>query len=159
MDLLRDLTVADAALLEHATVENVNWQREHVTLADVLASPELAHYARFDLERGDFGVVAERDGEPIGVAWALFMPADDPGYGFVSDGVPELALWVSNGRRRQGIGRRLLRGLQEAAVARGLPELSLSVEDGNPARDLYESEGFIDVPGRTADGVMLWRAG
>jgi hypothetical protein len=30
------------------------------------------------------------------------------------------------------------------------------VEAGNYARKLYRAEGFIDVPGREADGVMVW---
>ncbi len=61
--------------------------------------------------------------------------------------------------RGAGVGRRLLRASKDAAAARGLAALSLSVEDGNHARHLYESEGFADVPGREADGVMLWRTG
>lgn len=158
MERTRPLTPADGPLLERATLQNVNWEREQVTLAEVRAAHELAHYTWYHAERGDFGLVAERDGDPIGVAWALFLPADDPGYGFVGDGVPEVALWVRSDARRHGVGRRLLRGLQEGAIARGLNALSLSVEDGNPARRLYESEGFVDVPGREADGVMLWQA-
>ncbi|NLI19144.1 MAG: GNAT family N-acetyltransferase [Actinomycetales bacterium] len=158
MDQIRALTPADAALLERATVENVNWEREQVTLADVRAARELAHYTWFSPDRGDFGVVVERDGEAAGVAWALFLPPDDPGYGFVADDVPEVALWVRSDARRQGLGRRLLRALKDAALARGVTRVSLSVEDGNNARHLYESEGFVDVAGREGDGVMVWQA-
>lgn len=158
-EILRPVTTADGELLERATVENVNWEREQVTLDQVRAAPELAHYTQFLPERGDFGFVAERDGEPVGVAWALFLPVEDPGYGFVDDGVPELALWVRADVRGHGLGRCLLRALRDAAAARSLAALSLSVEDGNHARHLYESEGFVDVPGREADGVMLWRSG
>ncbi|NCD20711.1 MAG: GNAT family N-acetyltransferase, partial [Actinobacteria bacterium] len=125
----------------------------------VRASPELAHYTQFLPERGDFGLVAEDGAGPAGVAWAISLPADDPGYGFIDDAVPELALWVRADVRGRGIGRRLLRALKDTAAARGLAALSLSVEDGNHARHLYESEGFADVPGREADGVMLWRRG
>lgn len=157
---IRPLTTADGELLERATLENVNWEREQVTLTQVRAAPELAHYTRFLPQRGDFGLVAEdAAGEPAGVAWAIFLPADDPGYGFVDDGVPELALWVRADVRGRGVGRRLMRALKDTAAARGLAALSLSVEDGNHARHLYESEGFVDVQGREADGVMLWRAG
>ncbi len=156
---LRSLTAEDGDLLERATLENVNWEREQVTLDQVRAAPELAHYTQFVPGRGDFGVVAERDGEPVGVAWAIFLPADDPGYGFIDDAVPELALWVRADVRGRGVGRRLLRALKDTAAERGLAALSLSVEDGNHARHLYESEGFADVPGREADGVMLWRTG
>lgn len=155
---IREATGSEGALLELATVGNVNWAVTQVTLAEVRSTPELAHYTWFRPERGDFGLVAERGGEAIGVAWALFLPSDDPGYGFVEDSVPELALWVRSDARRQGVGRRLLRALMAEASARRLTALSMSVEDGNHARRLYESEGFVDVPGREADGVMLWRA-
>jgi GNAT superfamily N-acetyltransferase len=45
----------------------------------------------------------------VGVTWALFLDGDDPGYGFVADGVPELSLSVWSGYRGQGVGGELLR--------------------------------------------------
>ena len=62
-------------------------------------------------------------------------------------------------RRGAGHGSRLLRRLLAESAARGHNRVSLSVEDGNRARDLYESEGFLAVPGRECDGVMVWKAG
>jgi hypothetical protein len=34
--------------------------------------------------------------------------------------------------------------------------MSLSVEAGNFAKHLYETEGFRDVRGREHDGVLIW---
>ena len=70
------------------------------------------------------------------------------GYGFVAEDVPELAIAVIASRRHEGIGRRLLVDLIEASVAQGYAALSLSVNDGNPARGLYESVGFQPVETR-----------
>lgn len=153
----RPLTVTDAALLERATLDNVNWQEERFTLDDVRLRPELAHYTRLVPERGDFGVVLELDGRPAGLAWALLLPRDDPGYGYVDEHTPELSLWVRREHRGLGLGRRLLRLLLEEAARRRLAAVTLSVEEGNTAaRHLYAQEGFTAVPGREADGVMVW---
>ena len=88
------------------------------------------------------------------MAWALKLPADDPGFGFVSEEIPELSLWVRPDRRNQGIGRLLLRSMADETRRRGVAGLSLSVETGNHARRLYVAEGYIDQP---EAGVMLWR--
>jgi ribosomal-protein-alanine N-acetyltransferase len=49
-------------------------------------------------------------------------------------------------RRREGVGRRLLRELVALARERGLRMLTLEVRDGNEAaRELYRREGFVEV--------------
>lgn len=101
---MRALSSDEMALLEQATLGNVNWCGERFTLADVGERPEFAHYMRIVPERGDFGVVAEQDGKVLGVAWAVFLPSSDPGYGFVDEHTPEVSLWVDGNARRQGLG-------------------------------------------------------
>jgi GNAT superfamily N-acetyltransferase len=64
----------------------------------------------------------------------------------------------SRSRRREGIGRRLLVGLVEASVAQGHPALSLSVNDDNPARGLYESVGFQPVEHHGSSWTMIRHA-
>ncbi len=90
---------------------------------------------------GDAGVVAEEDGVPVGAAWYRFLPAADPGYGYV-EGVPELTLAVAAGARGRGVAGELIRRLLDRARADGLPGVSLSVEPDNPARRIYERLGF-----------------
>ena len=150
----RPLTVDDGELLRTATLANVNWTGEQrLTSRDVDETPELRHYCGFRPERGDLGLVAEVEGRVVGVVWALFLDSDDPGYGFVADGVPELGLCVWPGHRGRGIGGGLLRRALEEARRRGLPRLGLSVEAGNPSVHLHRSVGFSPVPG-AADGTM-----
>ena len=68
-----------------------------------------------------------------------------------------MSLWVRNDWRGRGLGRALLRQAQDDARVRRVPRMSLSVEADNYAKELYLAEGFVDVPGREADGVMAWR--
>lgn len=152
----RHLTPADEELLRIATLGNVNWAEERFTMSDVVDRPEFAHYARLDVARGDVGFAAERNGRTIGAVWAVFLPSEDAGYGFVDVRFPELSLWIHDDERGQGVGRSLLRLLKSEARRRGFSGMSLSVEVGNFAKHLYETEGFGDVDGRAHDGVMIW---
>lgn len=151
---MRPLAEDDAALLERATLGNVNWPGPRFTARDVRERPDLARYTRLIPGRGDLGVVAEEGAETVGVAWLCVFSADDPGYGFVAPGVPELSIWVSAAHRRWGLGTTLLRAVHGRARTRGMTRISLSVETGNPARRLYVREGYVVVPGAAA-GVML----
>lgn len=153
---MRPLTQADGRLLARATLGNLNWQEQRFSEQDVANVSEFRHYTELHPQRGDFGFVEERAGEAIGVAWAQFLPAADPGYGYLDESIPEISLWVREDLRGQGLGRRLLRSLKGAASDRGIARLSLSVEAGNYAKRLYAAEGFTEVAGREQDGVMVW---
>jgi ribosomal protein S18 acetylase RimI-like enzyme len=106
---------------------------------------------------GDVAVIAHETGNRVGAAWLRLFRASEPGYGFVDEQTPELSIAVVPSRRRHGQGQELLDGLLEAARAAGHQQVSLSVEDGSPAVDFYERNGFERV--RDAEGgvVMLKR--
>lgn len=152
----RHLTGADEQVLRTATLGNINWAEERFTMRDVVDHPEFAHYTHLDLVRGDFGFAAEQNGRTVGAVWAVFLPAEDAGYGFVDPHTPEVSLWIHAEERGHGLGRRLMRLLKEEAHRRDIRAMSLSVEAGNFAKHLYGSEGFCDVWGREQDGVMIW---
>ena len=147
----------DAGLVEEALLGAVNWDadRPPLTRERMLRDPQLAHYLVDFTDDRAFGIVAEVDGEPIGLAWAIRFTADDPGHGFVSPEAPEIGLWVHEEHRRQGHGRTLLGSLVAEARRRGLPGLSLSVESFNPAVALYAEAGFRTVGGAGAAETML----
>lgn len=153
---MRPLHGQDEPILTRATLGNMNWCGERFTERDVTTRPEFRHYTQLELARGDFGFVAEQDSEVRGVVWAQFLPAADPGYGFLDEATPEASLWVRDDSRSEGVGRQLLRRLQQEALTRGVARLSLSVEADNHAERLYASEGFTPVAGREQDGVMVW---
>ena len=94
---------------------------------------------------GDTAVIALQNGFPVGAAWFRLFSAAEPGYGFVDESTPELAIAVVPSKRGHGIGDELLQELISKAKAGAYDRLSLSVEPGNPARKLYERHGFAVV--------------
>lgn len=110
----------------------------------ILDQPDIRHYfAGFGSRPGDLGSVAVVDGVDVGAAWVRVFPPDDPGYGWVDVGVPEVTIAVDATCRDRGIGRALLAEVRRAASAAGYERIGLSVDPGSPAVRLYESVGFV----------------
>ncbi|RVW00816.1 GNAT family N-acetyltransferase [Rhodococcus xishaensis] len=151
----RELRSGDEAILLEATLINLNWNEARFSERDVLSKPEFAHYATVVPERGDFGIVALDRTCWVGVVWIVFLPSEHPGYGFVKPQVGELSVCVQETARGAGLGRELMNDAISIARSRGQGGVSLSVEDGNPARNLYESLGFVDAGGDTLPGTMV----
>ena len=124
---------------------------------EVLADPRYAMYLEGWPREGDCGLIAEGDG-PVGAAWYRTFTDATHGYGFVAEDIPELAIAVVASRRREGVGRRILGALIEVSIARGWSALSLSVREDNPARGLYESEGFVVVEQHGSSWTMVRHA-
>lgn len=154
---IRPLTATDRPLLREATLANLNWSGPRFGFGDIDASPELSHYYTGFPGDGDFEFAALVDGAEAGVGWAVLLPASDPGYGFVDAETPELSLTTFEPYRGRGVGTALLDALVQEARRRGLPALSLSVEDANPARRLYERAGFEAVGRNGGSDTMLLR--
>jgi ribosomal protein S18 acetylase RimI-like enzyme len=95
---------------------------------------------------GDTAVIAINDGFPVGAAWYRLFSAKQPGYGFVDERTPELAIAVVPNARGMGAGGALLEALLARARADGHPAISLSVDKFNDgAIRLYERHGFERV--------------
>jgi GNAT superfamily N-acetyltransferase len=123
----------------------------------VLADARYLMYLAGWPRRGDHGLVAEQD-VPLGAAWYRIYTEAIHGHGFVAPDIPELSIAVIASRRHEGIGRRLLVDLVDSSVARGHPAISLSVNDGNPARRLYESVGFVYLRHHGSTWTMIRHA-
>ncbi len=150
-------------LIEPFLAQAVNWSmdRPDLSVADVMGRPELARYVSAWGQEGDLAIGAfpeptEEDAAPelVGVAW-LRMLSDSPGYGWVSDDIPELSIAVAPDHQGQGIGRALLTAIISAARFRGDSGISLAVEDGNGSVHLYDELGFRSIGTERNSTVML----
>jgi ribosomal protein S18 acetylase RimI-like enzyme len=158
---VRAATADDTAILAAAALEAMNWDGSPRFTQDELATnPNISRYLDGWPQIGDFGVVAETaDGTPIGGAWCRNLTADNAGYGFVAEDIPELTIGVLPQFRGNGAGTALLAGLLAAGRSRGLSAISLSVEDGNRARALYERMGFAKVGRNGGSDTLLLKLG
>jgi GNAT superfamily N-acetyltransferase len=112
----------------------------------------VSRYVRGWGRPGDTALIALENGFPVGAAWFRLFAAAEPGYGFVDESTPELAIAVVPSKRGHGVGDDLLSALIQKAQSAGYGRLSLSVEPGNPARKLYERHGFAIVD----EGEEAW---
>lgn len=88
--------------------------------------------------RSSEALIAELDGEPVGMA--LFHPRFS-----TWTGTPTLFLediFVREAARSHGIGRRLMARLAAIALERGWARIDFHVLDWNPARGFYQKLGF-----------------
>jgi len=105
---------------------------------------------------GDTALIAVEDAFPVGAAWYRLFRRDQPGYGFVDEETPELAVAVVPSRRGRGIGDALVTALAERARSEGHRALSLSVPPDDQALGLfYEKHGFARVHEDGGDSVTM----
>lgn len=154
--LLREAGPGDIEAVRWALYTAVAWspERDLPPPEVTVEHPELARYHRDWGRPGDLGVVAERNGEVVGVALCRLFTEADHGHGYVDPETPELAVAVVEELRGGGLGTRLMNTLADSARAAGVTRLSLSVDTGNPARRLYERLGYREVS-HDEDGVRM----
>ena len=108
---------------------------------------------------GDTALIAVEDAFPVGAAWYRLFRREQPGYGFIDEETPELAIAVVPSRRGRGIGEALLKALYERAKEDGYSSVSLAAELDNP--DLvsyYENRhDFTRVGENDGDSVTMRR--
>ena len=135
---IRAATAADAATIVRlvralAAYENLS-DRVRLTEADVLRDGFGAR-PRFEC------LLAEVDGKAVG--FALFFHNYSTFEG--RPGIYVEDIFVAEGARGLGVGRRLMARLAAIALERDCRRLDLSVLQWNPARDFYERLGFGHV--------------
>ena len=112
---------------------------------DIVEHPRIAVYVKDWGREDDAGFVAvDKDGQSLGVVWMRLLRGEERGYGFVDERTPEIGMAVLHAYRGRGIGTCLLTRLLGSAEG-VYQSISLSVGAENPARRLYERQGFAVV--------------
>lgn len=155
---IREATPSDLDFLVEMLTEAIDWTGDRgISNSDVWQRPDLAHYVADWPRTGEIGMVATEHDRPIGAVWLRYLDANDPGYGYVADDIPELSIAVIPSMRGLGLGRAMMGRLVERARALGIPAISLSVERANQARNLYLDIGFVIVASGADTDTMLFR--
>jgi GNAT superfamily N-acetyltransferase len=156
---IRDLRLEETPFLEEMLHTALAW-RPDVELPPrewVLAHPQVVVFHVGWGRDGDVGLVAEEDGQPIGLVWYRFFTDDEHGEGYVDAETPELAIAVVGGHRGRGIGNLLMETIHARARVDGVARISLSVDRDNPARRLYARLGYVELEPDDEDDRMVLR--
>lgn len=122
----------------------------------VVNEPEISMYLDGWGRPGDVAVIAETaNGKAIGAATARLFSASAPGFGYISDEIPELGIALLPEYRSMGIGTRLMKSLLHTLKERGVNTVSLSVDLENPAVRLYRRLGFQPIANQGSSMTMV----
>lgn len=123
---------------------------------ETIRNPEMRRYYEYWGREGDLGFIVKRGEEEIGAIWSRRFSQEEPGYGFVSDNVPELGIAIKRGLRGEGVGQKLIDHFFAALRKRGDQQVSLSVHGDNHAAQWYQRMGFRTVAfdGKTMTMVL-----
>ena len=159
---VREAGPEDAEFLVDMLLEAVNWTgEERFKRKQLLRDKTLSHYVAGWQRSGDLGLIAVETGGPgglqipVGAVWLRRFDSHHPGYGYVSDDVPELSIGVAAHQRRRGIGSGLLRALFARARDAGVKRVSVSVENGNDASLALLTGAGFKVHAKSEDGQTL----
>lgn len=150
--VIRPLRAEETPLLADFLYEAV-WQPNprNPLPREVIRMPALRAYVEaFGARPTDCCLVAEVGGRVVGAAWSRCLH----GFGWVGEGIPELAVALLPPYRGRGIGTQLLRAMLDELHGRGFAAVSLSVQRANPAVRLYRRLGFRIVGEHAGERIM-----
>jgi ribosomal protein S18 acetylase RimI-like enzyme len=120
----------------------------------ILESPDISQYVENWGKTGDYALIAQDEaGRNQGAIWLRYFNSGNRGYGYISEGIPELGMAVDEQYRGNGLGTILLKEILERTKNR-VPSISLSVQADNPAIRLYRRFDFYEWE-RDLDSIVM----
>ena len=116
-----------------------------ISVADVMARPDLAITIPDFSRRGDLARIAEDTETSLGAAWCRRFTHAEHSWGFLDEATPELGIAVVDSYRGRGLGNALLMELIEAARIDGWGSLSLCTDRTRGHERFYARAGFMEV--------------
>lgn len=153
------LTDRDLPFLRQMLYEAAFWRgtNDAPPIGEALSLSSLRIYVEAWGRPGDDGLIAQVDDEPAGAVWVRRRSDDAHGYGYVDVLTPELSIAVATKYRGRWIGRCLMIAMLAELRLQAIAQVSLSVEDDNPARQLYHTLGFEPWAADEGASTMLRR--
>ena len=109
----------------------------------VVDDPSLAKYVEdWGKHPYDLALVVEVEHQLVGAIWGRLFTAHNQGFGYVDAQTPELSMAIRPAYRNQGLGTALLKSIALEYQNMGVKQLSLSVDQANPAAALYQRLGY-----------------
>jgi aminoglycoside 6'-N-acetyltransferase len=132
--------------IHHATLDPERW----------LVPPleEIGAFMRRRQDEGSEVLVAERDGEVVGMVEFAVREPGHPGGARVRERLLDLGITVAEGSRGQGIGEALMGAAEDWARAHGISRVVLDMAAANAgARRFYDRLGYVEH-GQMLDKVL-----
>ncbi len=133
----------DKELLEAILYESIYVGEGEKVPRDIIYKPEVYKYIANWGQKGDLGyvLVDKKTHEGIGVAWIRVLDGTNKGYAYRADAIPEFGVALFEAYRGKGLGTQLIKQLLSQLPSE-VKAISLSVDQRNPAKGLYERLGF-----------------
>lgn len=149
---IREMNRAEYPLLEKFLYEAIFIPKGAIPPPQtIIELPELQVYIKnFGAEISDKALVAEVDGNIVGVVWVRIM--ND--YGHIDNETPSLAISIYKEYRGFGIGTNLVKGMLSWLKENGYARASLSVQKENFAIKLYQNVGFKIIDENNNEYIM-----
>ncbi len=143
--------------LEEMLYESIFVPEGHPPLPySIIKDPAIAKYIQdWGNSSDDIAIVAEIEDELIGAVWGRKFKQQNAGYGFINENTPEIGIAVKKEYRNMGIGKKLMTEICSIYKSRNIQAISLSVSQGNKAKQFYLQHGFIITNENNDDYIMM----